>query len=135
MDIDILWQPVKSTTEALELFGERVSKFELAYRKAIEGALLLGYKTTICTIYNGNLDPDEAPLARIALMMYNDVILRFAFEKGLRVIDLRLVCIETADYANPIEPSGPGGKKIARAIARSTGAFGGFADLSHVFTG
>ena len=53
--------------------------------------------------------------------MFNDVILRVAFEHHLPVIDLRLVCNEPADYANPIEPSGRGGRKIALAIARATG--------------
>jgi hypothetical protein len=37
------------------------------------------------------------------------------------VIDLRLVCTEPADYANPIEPSSRGGEKIAQAIMRSLG--------------
>ena len=37
--------------------------------------------------------------------------------RGLPVIDLRLVCTEPADYANPIEPSVQGGRKIAAAIA------------------
>ena len=59
--------------------------------------------------------------ARTGLMLFNDVILRVAFERALAVIDLRLVCNEPADYANPIEPSGRGGQKIARAIARSLG--------------
>jgi hypothetical protein len=54
-------------------------------------------------------------------MLFNDVIVRVAVEHHASVIDLRLVCNESADYANPIEPSGPGGLKIARAIARATG--------------
>ncbi len=54
--------------------------------------------------------------------MFNDVILRVAFEHHLPVIDLRLVCNEPVDYANPIEPSGRGGRKIAGAIARAIGA-------------
>jgi hypothetical protein len=37
-------------------------------------------------------------------------------------IELRHVCTEPADYANPIEPSVRGGAKIARAIARAVGA-------------
>ncbi len=37
---------------------------------------------------------------------------------GLPLIDLRRVCTEDADYANPIEPSATGGARIARAIAR-----------------
>jgi len=36
-------------------------------------------------------------------------------------VDLRLVCTEPSDYANPIEPSGSGGAKIARAIVASLG--------------
>jgi hypothetical protein len=32
------------------------------------------------------------------------------------------VCAEESDYANPIEPSGSGGKKIAAAIAAAVGA-------------
>jgi GDSL-like lipase/acylhydrolase family protein len=122
LNSDLLGMSVNSTAEALSLFGDRTSQFEQSYRAAIDGALSMGRDTTVCTIYNGNLEAREAALARVALMMFNDVILRVAFERGLRVIDLRLVCTEAADYANPIEPSGRGGRKIAQAIARSLGA-------------
>lgn len=116
---DLLATPVASTTEALMLFSQRAGKFEAAYRRAIDGALELGRPTTVCTIYNGNLDKSEATVARIALTMFNDVILRVAFERELGVIDLRLVCNLASDYANPIEPSGTGGRKIAGAIVRA----------------
>jgi hypothetical protein len=118
---DLLARPVSSTTEALRLFAERVSRFESDYRAAIDGALTLGRPTATCTIYNGNLDANQAATAQIALMMFNDVILRVAFERALPVIDLRLICNEPADYANPIEPSGQGGRKIATSIARMLG--------------
>jgi hypothetical protein len=75
----------------------------------------------VCTIYNGNLPDDLAAPGRVALMPFNDAILRVAFRLALQVIDLRLICSEPADYANPIEPSGPGGQKIARAIVASLG--------------
>jgi hypothetical protein len=113
--------PVSSTAEALAIFGKCVAQFERAYRSAIHFALALGRDTTICTIYNGNLGEMEAPLARLGLMMFNDVILRVAFEQRLSVIDLRLVCTDPLDYANEIEPSGRGGRKIAEAIARALG--------------
>src|SRR5688572_659704 len=58
------------------------------------------------TIYNGALPGEEGRLARIGLMMFNDVVLRTAFDDGLDVIDLRAICCEARDYANPIEPSG-----------------------------
>jgi hypothetical protein len=58
-------------------------------------------------------------------MIFNDAILHTAFVRGAGVIDLRLVCNEASDYANPIEPSGGGGLKIATAIARAAGAIPG----------
>lgn len=123
---DLLALPVRSTTEALELFHRRVRAFESNYRAAVEEVLELGRPTTLCTIYNGNMpDPEQRRHARIALTMFNDVILRAAFELGLQLIELRLVCDQAADYANPIEPSGPGGLKIATAIARAVGALEG----------
>jgi hypothetical protein len=76
---------------------------------------------TICTIYNGNVpDREYERLAATALMVFNDAILRVAFEFGLTVIDLRFVCSSPEDYANPIEPSSKGGAKIARCIVAST---------------
>jgi hypothetical protein len=130
---DLLDTPVRSTAEALGLFGERVAGFERAYRAVVESLLALRRETAVCTIYNGNLAAPHAALARVALMTFNDVILRVAFERALRVIDLRLVCTEPADYANPIEPSGRGGLKIAQAIARCVGAVEGQAHAARVY--
>ncbi len=94
----------------------------------------MGRPTTLCTIYNGNLPPAQAPTARIALSIFNDVILRVAFEHHLPVIELRLICNEPMDYANPIEPSGRGGWKIAHAIARSLGIAAEGTSQSRVYT-
>ncbi|MDJ0570789.1 MAG: hypothetical protein QNJ53_17340 [Pleurocapsa sp. MO_192.B19] len=47
---------------------------------------------------------------------FNDVIIRQAFQSGIPLIDLRLTCNETQDYANAIEPSSVGGEKIVNAI-------------------
>lgn len=116
MSSDLLDSPVTSTREALLLLGARAARFEEDYRVAISLALALRRPTTCCTIYNGNLGPREAPVARVALMPFNDVILRVARELGVHTIDLRLVCTQPEDYANLIEPSGQGGQKIARAI-------------------
>jgi GDSL-like Lipase/Acylhydrolase family len=132
---DLLNRPVSSTHEALGLFRDRVDRFERDYRTAIGGALALGRPTTLCTIYNGNLPAPQAPTARIALSMFNDVILRVAFERHLPVIDLRLICNEPADYANPIEPSGRGGWKIAKAITRSLGISTENIEESRVYAG
>jgi hypothetical protein len=79
----------------------------------------------MCTVYDGDLGPDRAVAARTGLAIFNDVILRAAVDFQLDVLELRSVCTERADYANPIEPSGQGGLKIARSIAAMVGAVQG----------
>ncbi len=129
LNSDMVNAAVSSASAALELFSDRLVRFEASYRAAIEAAAAMGRDLTTCTIYNANLEPELAPAFRVALMMFNDVILRVAFERRLSVIDLRLVCTTPADYANRIEPSGSGGLKIARAIVRRLGIGG--ADSAH----
>ena len=132
---DLLDRPVASTAESLKLFGERTSQFESQYRAALGRVEALGLPVTVCTIYNGCFPPDQAELIRIALMTFNDVILRVAFDNRFGVIDLRSVCDHPSDYANPIEPSGTGGQKIAQAIVRAVGVADVTAGHSRVFTG
>ncbi|MBI5547944.1 MAG: SGNH/GDSL hydrolase family protein [Deltaproteobacteria bacterium] len=119
---DLLATPVPSTTAALKLFADRSDQFERSYRAALEPLLSFGRDVTVCTVYNGNLPQPQAEVARVALSVFNDAILRFAFERALQVIELRAVCSEPADYANPLEPSGRGGLKIARVIVQAVGA-------------
>jgi hypothetical protein len=121
LNADLLDRPVRSTAEALALFENRLAAFEVSYGRALEAILDLQRHTTICTIYNGNLPDGQAGRARVALTLFNDAILRAALAQRVDVIDLRAVCTEASDYANPIEPSGFGGRKIARAIARALG--------------
>jgi hypothetical protein len=134
VNADLLDLPVTSTREALLLFGQRITRFESSYREAIASVLRRVPSTTVCTVYNGNLPEDQARSARIALTMFNDAILRVAFEWRLPVIDLRLVCRDPSDYANPIEPSGSGGAKIARAIANTLTPTPDHSSPSKVFT-
>jgi hypothetical protein len=116
-NFDLVTEWASSGVAAFGVFRERLLAFELEYRKALRGVLSLQRPTAICTVYNGNLAPELAPIARGALTMFNDVILRCGFEYYLPIIDLRFICTEAEDYANPIEPSGSGGFKIAKAIA------------------
>lgn len=134
MNSDLLGMPVRSSAEALRLFGERLDRFEAAYRGAVESLTHRRQVLTVCTIYNGALEAEQARLARPALMMFNDVIMRTALAYRAAVIELRSVCTDPADYANPIEPSGTGGRKIAQAIARAVGAVPGEAS-SRLFAG
>lgn len=121
LNSDLLNTQVSSTAEALALFAVRLEKFEIDYRRAVASIQAVGKPLMVCTIYNGNLAPTEQRNARTALAMFNDVILRVALAHSVDVLDLRAVCTHPSDYANPIEPSGSGGMKIARAIAGALG--------------
>lgn len=133
-NFDMLGAPVTSSGAAVVLFGQRLDSFETSYRRELESLARRGTPLTVCTIYNGALPPKADRLTRVALMMFNDVIVRTAASVRASVIELRAICTDPADYANPIEPSGPGGLKIAGAIARAVGALPGEA-ASRVFTG
>jgi hypothetical protein len=123
-NIDLLSLRVSSSAQALDIFAGRIAAFERAYRRAITKAVALERHTAVCTVYNGALEADRAALARVGLALFNDVILRTAIDLRLDALELRSVCSEPADYANPIEPSGEGGRKIAVAIAHLLGAVG-----------
>jgi len=56
-------------------------------------------QTALCTIYNANLPRNERRRSPVGLTVFNDVILRLAFEWHLPVIELRLVCVDASDYA------------------------------------
>jgi hypothetical protein len=129
----VLRMPAATNADALMQWAGRVAGFEDEYRAVVTGTLAVNRATTVCTIYNGRLDSVRAEPARLALRLFNDAVLRVAFAHRLRVIDLRLVCGDSSDYATPIEPSGAGGLKIAAAIAAATGASGSAADGSWVF--
>jgi hypothetical protein len=124
----ILDTPVQSSGQAFLLLAGATAQFESNYRSTVAACLAVGLPLVVCTIYDANFPtPDYQRVVKMALCAYNDVILRVAAEHDLRVIDLRRVCTGPADYANPIEPSVAGGKKIAAAILRAVqeGRFAG----------
>lgn len=116
----VLTLPARSVAEALERLAAIAEGFKQGYAAMLRVVRGRGLPTTVCTIYRPHF-PDEAlqRVAVAALSLFNDAILRQAFEAGVPVLDLRLICTEGADYANPIEPSERGGAKIAEAIARA----------------
>jgi hypothetical protein len=133
LDAHLLDHPITSTRDALAIFGDRIAAFEGRFRAAIAAVAARVPRTIVCTIYDPPLSRDEVALARVGLMLFNDAILRVAFESGLAVIDLRLVCVAPEDFANPLEPSTRGAAKIARAIADALGLADGAEPVSSVF--
>ena len=115
----ILDQPLRSMAEALEGLARIGDRFEHDYRRMLDGVEERGRPTALCTIYNPRFpDPVRQRLASTALAFLNDIIVRQAVSRGLPLLELRLICNEDRDYANPIEPSVNGGDKIARTILR-----------------
>jgi hypothetical protein len=119
---DLLDRPARSSAEVLAALADAAAGFEARYRALLDALAARALPTTLCTIYNGNLGPPADRLAAVALAVFNDVILRLAVARAHAAVELRLVCTEPADYANPIEPSVAGGAKIARAVAAAAGA-------------
>jgi lysophospholipase L1-like esterase len=115
--IDFLGAPVGSTAEALLGLADIAAGFERRYHDMLEGVLARGLPTAICTIYYPRF-PDAMlqKVAITALAVFNDCIIRAALVHELPLLDLRFVCTEEGDYADPIEPSAQGGEKISRAI-------------------
>src|ERR687893_2779705 len=118
-NIRVLDDASRSIADALNRLAGIGDAFERGYRAMLDLVLARARPTAVCTIYDPRYpDPRMQRLAVAGLTIYNDTITRAAFGRGLPVIDLRLVCDDDADYANPIEPSSRGGEKIVRTIAR-----------------
>jgi hypothetical protein len=121
--------------ESLMQLADIRDKFQLQYAAAINGILQARLPTAVCTIYDPRYsDPMQRRLSATALTIINDVILREAVRLGLPLLDLRIICNEDGDFANPIEPSSHGGSKIANAMTSLLAKHDFGRSLSEVFT-
>lgn len=117
--IGVLEDPSRSIADALTRLAGIADEFERSYRAMLATIVARRLPTAVCTVYDPRFpDSRMQRLAVTALTLFNDAILRAAFQQALPVLDLRLICNEDTDFANPIEPSANGGEKIAAAIAR-----------------
>lgn len=117
MNADILSMRTSSAAEVFNVLSNRTSDFEFQYREMLKAVLSRDLPTVVCTIYYPRFQETIfQKLAIAALSSFNDVIIRQAILNKLPVLDLRLICSEDDDYANEIEPSSKGGRKIAEKI-------------------
>ena len=123
----VLREEVRSVAEAVGRLATIGEAFARNYHAMLDDVLARGLPTALCAIYDANYTEPEARIIVTALAVFNDVITRAAFSRGLPLIDLRLIRGQPGDYANAIEPSVQGGAKIAAAIAQavSLDAWGG----------
>jgi hypothetical protein len=113
----VLQQPAGTVGDGLALLGDAQAEFAASYAAMTDAVLAAGLPTALCTVYDTRPSEPGHSVIRSGIALFNDCITRAAFSRGVPLIDLRLICTEAADYANPIEPSVQGGRKIARAIA------------------
>ncbi len=115
----ILEERARSAAEVFGRLADIGEEFGAAYREMLRAVLSAGLPAAFCTIYHPRF-PDRLTqrLAVAALATFNDVIVREVVAAGAPLLDLRLICDQDSDYANPIEPSASGGAKIAAAILR-----------------
>lgn len=113
----LLWSGVRTVADAFELLAGPQAALAGRYDAMLDAVLATGLPAAVCTIYDTRLTEPSHRVVRGALALFNDVITRAASARGVAVLDLRVVCDEDADFANPIEPSAHGGRKIARTVA------------------
>ena len=111
--LDLMGTPASNVMGALGTLSKMLASFEQSYKVLMAELLSLNRPLMVCTIYDrvpGLVDP-----LKLALALFNDVIIRNAASRGVPVLDLRMICTEPGDYStkSPIEPSSQGGSKIA----------------------
>jgi hypothetical protein len=117
MNSDVLQMRADSSAQVLNELANRCEVFERQYQEMLKAVSAINLPSAVCTIYFPNFpDAQIQQIAVAALATFNDAIIRQAIQSGLPFLDLRLICSEKRDYANEIEPSDIGGKKIAQKI-------------------
>lgn len=113
----VLGRPAGNVGQGITMLADIRDGFEDEYAGLLRAVVATGLPTVACIVYEPRFpDPDLRKAASAALCLFADAMIRSARFSGLPVLDLRSVCSEDADFANPIEPSVSGGEKIARAL-------------------
>jgi lysophospholipase L1-like esterase len=130
----VLEEKASSVSEALDKLAEVRERFVADYRAMLDDVAARGLPAACCTIYDPRFpDKTQRRLASVGLTIFNECITREASARGLALIDLRLICRNDEDLANPIEPSVIGGAKIASAIAAFVAEYDWSRGRSEVF--
>jgi len=117
-NLGILAEPAQTVMDALSMLGTIRERFADSYRGLVRSLVDLQKPLVVCTIYEPPMfDEAPQPVIATALSVFNDTILRIAFEENISVIETRLLLNEASDFESIIEPSDSGGAKMAQALA------------------
>src|SRR5262249_59060928 len=115
----LLPETVRTIEDAVTRLASIRWGFEQAYGAMLDLVLGRRLRTALATIYEPHFaEPAMRAAVQGALPLFNDVITRLAFQHGLSLVDLRLVCGDREDFTSDIEPSARGSRKIAAALAQ-----------------
>jgi hypothetical protein len=111
--LDLMGTPASNLMGALGTLSNMLVGFEQSYKALMTELLSLNRPLMVCTIYDSV--PGLVEPLKLALALFNDVIIRNAVSRGVPILDLRMICTESGDYStkSPIEPSSQGCSKIA----------------------
>jgi hypothetical protein len=112
----LLSTAVTTIDEALENLHQVRESFRQHYQNMLDHTQAQFTNLTVCTVYDQI--PGLSNAEQMALCLFNEVILKEATQRKIAVLDLRVLCDKTEDFApiSPIEPSKFGAAKIAKAI-------------------
>jgi hypothetical protein len=107
--------------EVMEQAVCKLAPIKHRYRSIVKKLSQQDSKILLCTVYEGNLNSDifyrDISFASMAMVsMLNDIIFSTGASFNVDVLELRNIFTVEQDYANPIEPSHIGGKKLASRI-------------------
>ena len=125
---------VSTVGEALRQMYRIGNNFKKKYSEMVDLVLSYNIPTAFCSIYYPRFDArslnrvqhymtaiqngrEIQEMAMAAETIFNDIITYEVFKRKIPLIDLRVLCDDDEDFANPIEPSCIGGMKIARTIS------------------
>ena len=131
--LSIFHTPVNTIGESLQHMYRIGDNFKKRYAEMVDLVLSYNLPTTFCSIYYPRFDArsldrvqdymsvlsngrEIQEMVMSAETIFNDIITYEIFKRKIPLIDLRVLCDDDEDFANPIEPSCIGGMKIAKTI-------------------
>lgn len=135
--LSIFHTPVNTIGESLQQMYRIGENFKKSYSEMVDLVLTYDLPTTFCSIYYPRFDArtldrvqgymsvlsngrEIQEMVMAAETVFNDIITYEIFKRKIPLIDLRVLCDDDKDFANPIEPSCIGGMKIAKTINKIT---------------
>jgi lysophospholipase L1-like esterase len=121
--IDLLEAVTGTTAKAVLLRLAAIREdFRRTYVSLLDRLVTILAPVMVLTVYNPcfdghGLDATYQQAAEAAVSLFDDVIQLEAHRRSFKVLELRTLFTDPADYANPIEPSALGGAKLAQAMS------------------